>query len=134
MTTGWSAPRTAYLMTAARAEGDMAECDVLWKGLSYQERAELVLALAAQTRYAVHCFAGDPDVRDLVVQDTCAAAQRWLACAYIDGDTRGIAPPECDHCLRICVDALMALRIGIALARGVDAEAIAVGCRNAASR
>lgn len=44
----WEAPRTAYLLTAALADGDQAEAGALWKPLNNHGQADLLLALAAQ--------------------------------------------------------------------------------------
>ncbi|HLK01957.1 MAG TPA: hypothetical protein VKU39_18905 [Streptosporangiaceae bacterium] len=46
----WEAPRTAYLLTAAVADGDNAEAEALWKLLDKSGQADLLLALAAQLK------------------------------------------------------------------------------------
>lgn len=46
----WEAPATAYLLTAAVADGDQAEADALWKPLDTSAQADLLLALAAQLK------------------------------------------------------------------------------------
>jgi hypothetical protein len=54
MTAGWGAPRRAYLFPAAIAEGDTAAAAAEWKGLGDAERPDVIIALGAQARYAVH--------------------------------------------------------------------------------
>jgi hypothetical protein len=46
----WEAPRTAYLLTAAVADGNQAEADALWKSLDKPAQADVLLALAAQLK------------------------------------------------------------------------------------
>jgi hypothetical protein len=44
----WEIPGTAYLLTAAIADGDHAQADALWKPLDRIDQADLLGALAAQ--------------------------------------------------------------------------------------
>jgi hypothetical protein len=46
----WEAPATAYLFTAAIADGDQAEADAVWKPLDKPAQADVMLALAAQLK------------------------------------------------------------------------------------
>lgn len=60
MTTGWGAPRGAYIFAALLAEGDDGAAAAEWKGLEAGERSDLVIALGAQAAHAAH-LAGKRD-------------------------------------------------------------------------
>lgn len=47
----WEAPRTAYLLTAAVADGDQADAQALWKPLDASGQTDLLLALGAQLKF-----------------------------------------------------------------------------------
>ena len=55
----WEAPRTAYLLTAAIADGDQAEADALWKPLDRNAQTDLLLALAAQLTHHLRMALAD---------------------------------------------------------------------------
>lgn len=52
MTTGWGAPKSAYIFAALLAEGDDSAAAAEWKGLDSAGRSDLIIALGAQAAHA----------------------------------------------------------------------------------
>jgi hypothetical protein len=143
MTTGWGAdcdpaPRLAYELAAAVADGDGEFAANIWGKLDGPGRAGVVAALGAQARHAAH-RAGGQNARAVLAEqalDLLAELQdcraRDAALRSLEGRPAAFLPP-CDGCASPAL-ALVRVRLRVMAAGGLDAATAAELSRIAARR
>ena len=134
----WWAPRRAYELAANIATGDRKAQDELWKGLSSEDQADVVIALGAQARYAARTARTDHGI------PVAVAAGTWdrITCSDIRGFTidawdgvrcARVPPSLCEHCLRMAAEVLAGLHLAALAAIGVPRSMLAQVCARAAA-
>jgi hypothetical protein len=126
----WPAPRIAYQMTAALAEGDTESAGQLWRELDDRGRADVLLALGAQTRNALVTIwqtAREPVAVDLPPLGANDCGTLTAALGLIFPGTGPAAAGAC--CPGILLPALFQVRLAAARAAGMTGHALALSCR-----
>lgn len=135
------APRTAYELAAAAADGDEAETARIWDSLDAPARARVLAALGAQARNTAYT-AGKPGgtTTDLLTEqaldllaDLTDCSARTAALDALAGRARSVPLPLCDGCPRPAV-ALARARLRVLQALGFPPRHIAEISRRAARR
>lgn len=135
------APRTAYELAAAVADGDDAEIGRIWDSLDGPGRARLLGALGAQARNTAYA-AGEASgtTADLLVTqaldllaDLAHCEARTAAADALAGRVRSVPLPACDGCPRPAV-ALARARLRVLQSIGFQPRQLAEISRRAARR
>lgn len=135
----WQAPRTAYLLTAATAEGNETAGDALWDRLDDAGQADVLAALGAQLRNILRTAAqknsdqldGEIDLSRLY-GEVCIEAIAGLTALIEQGPWQ---PPPCPHCRYKVAGALAGMITAVSVRYlGMSPEGIAHSCRQTAAR
>jgi hypothetical protein len=129
--TRWDAPRIGYLLTAAVAGRRYVEASSLWRELDESTQREVITALAAQARLAVH-EAGIPLQIDFtgLADTSCTEARAAAETAYVDAVPW--RPPQCPHCLELVASALAEIQLQAGVAAGMPPSYVDLICRGKA--
>lgn len=138
LTSVWEAPRRAYELAQNLAAGDRAALDELWKGLTSQDQADVVIALGAQARYAARAVRIDHGTSVAIpggIWDriTCSGIREFAIDSW--GGVRCARVPSalCEHCLRAAADLLAELHLAALAASGVPRSMLVEVCARAAA-
>ena len=140
----WTAPRAAYLLTAAMAEnsgraGVIAATDEMsdeWNGYTERKQREILIALGAQTRVALQMLRDKLGMEiemdwEETARVVCAEALA-LAHKLVTSDTGPWVMPECAHCREVIGNGLCSLQIQAYFLMGFTPDMIAETCRQSA--
>ena len=144
MNTPASAPRAAYLLTAAMADNTQQagaivageDLSVEWAGYGEAAQRDILAALGAQTRVALAMLRDqlgveiemDWDGTARVVCSEALAAAREL----VSPEPGAWSLPECAHCREIIAKAMCSLQIQAYFRLGLTPAMIAAKCRQSA--
>jgi hypothetical protein len=127
----WDATRIGYLLTAAMAGRRYDEASSLWGELDEPAQLDVIIALAAQARLAVH-EAGIPLQIDFTgLADTSCTEARGAAETVYAG-IAGWRPPQCPHCRELVASALAEIQLQAEVAAGMPASYVDLICRGKA--
>lgn len=143
-TAAWTAPRAAYLLTAAMAEGVIREGAVVpsdemgdeWNSYDEAGQREILIALGAQTRVALKMLQEELGVQiEMDWHETeRAVCPEALALAHqlVRLETGPLVMPQCAHCREIIGYGLCSLQIQSYFLLGFTPVMIAAACRQSA--
>jgi hypothetical protein len=140
----WTAPRAAYLLTAAMADnsehaGVIAATDAMsdeWNGFSEDGQREILIALGAQTRLALQMLREKLGMQiemdwDETARVVCAEALA-LEHELVTSDDGPWVMPECAHCREVIGNGLCSLQIQAYFLLGFTPGMVAETCRQSA--
>jgi hypothetical protein len=130
-TTRGDAPRIGYLLTSAMAGQRYDEASATWRELDESAQCDVIIALAAQARRAVH-EAGIPLKIDFtgLADTSCAEARPAAEAAYLG--TTPWQPPQCPHCRELVASALAEIQLRAWVAAGMPPSYVDLICRGKA--
>lgn len=140
----WTAPRAAYLLTAAMADnteqaGVIAATDAMsdeWNAYTEAEQREILIALGAQTRVALQLLRDKLGMEiemdwGETARVVCAEALVF-AHALVASEDGPWVMPECAHCREVIANGLCSLQIQAYFLLGFTLSMIAETCRQSA--
>ena len=129
--TRWDARRIGYLLTAAVAGQRYEEASSLWRELDESTQCDVITALAAQARLAVHEAAIPLQIDFTGLADTsCPEARAAAETAYVGAVPW--SPPQCPHCLELVASALAEIQLQAGVAAGIPPSYVELICRGKA--
>jgi hypothetical protein len=129
--TRWDAPRIGYLLTAAMAGRRHEEASSLWRELDEPTQCDVITALSAQARLAVH-EAGIPLQIDFtgLADTSCTEARAVAETVYVGAEPW--RPPQCPHCRELVASALAEIQLQAGVAAGMPPSYVDIICRGKA--